>query len=170
MTARTSDPARTGERPEARSGASLRAPRLARPFVVVFLLATVAAPTLVWEPWPLTSWRLFSHARTDLQTGWQATAVSDAGVEVSYPLGALPRGYRGFSFLMREFPDAPVERRDELCRTWLAGADEGIGVRARAVRIYRTERRLSRREGNRTLPPSRELAYVCTAEGARGAG
>lgn len=44
-----------------------RVPRFARPFVVLFIAAIVASALCVWEPWPLTSFRLFSHVRTDQQ-------------------------------------------------------------------------------------------------------
>ncbi len=147
-----------------------RVPRLARPFVATLIAAMVACAVFAWEPWPLTSFRLFSTLRVDEQAAWQATTVDAAGEEEPYPLGGEDHGFRGFPFTMGEFEDAPPERRDELCRTWVEAAPMLVGRSAEEVRIYLRRWRLSAREGDRALPGRTTLEYVCTAEGASDAG
>jgi hypothetical protein len=133
-----------------------RVPRLARPFVALLIAAMVASALFVWEPWPLTSFRLFSHLRADEQTAWQATAVERNGDELRYPLG----------FAIREFVDADDPRRDELCRTWVAAAPEIVAREAVEVRLYRRRWRLSERSGDRALPGRQEHVFTCTSVGS----
>ena len=146
-----------------------RVPRLARPFVVLLVGALITTAVFAWEPWPLTSFRLFSHARADEQTGWLAPAVAPDGREAPYPLGSSPSGFRGFPFVMAESVDADPARRDQLGRTWVGAAPELIGREATAVRLYRRRWQLSRRHGDHALPGAKELMYTCTSEGAVGA-
>ena len=146
-----------------------RLPRLARPFVVILLAAMVATAVFAWEPWPLTSFRLFSTVRVDEQTSWSATTLDSAGAERPYPLGGEDRGFRGFPFVMSEFESAQPERRDELCRTWVEAAPELVGIDAVEVRIYQRRWRLSARAGDVALPGETSLVYVCDGSGARGA-
>ncbi len=146
-----------------------RVPRLARPFVALLVAALITSAVLVWEPWPLTSFRLFSHARADEQTGWLATAVGPDGRETPYPLGSSPAGFRGFPFVMADFVDAGPARRDQLCRTWVRAAPELLGRRATAVRLYLRRWQVSQRRGDRALSGTRDLIYTCTSQGAFGA-
>lgn len=141
------------------------APRFARPFVAVFLAAVVVCALATIEAWPLTGWRLFSHLRVDEQTTWAATAVDRHGDEHEYPLGASPRGYRGFVFLMPEFVAGSPARRAELCETWRGGVSELLGFDAREVRIYELDWQLSDRVGERAVPPDRRLRYTCRPGG-----
>jgi hypothetical protein len=145
-----------------------RVPRLARPFVVLLVGALITSAVFVWEPWPLTSFRLFSHARADEQNGWLAKAIGPDGREIPYPLGSSPSGFRGFPFVMAEFVDADPARRNQLCRTWVGAAPELIGREATEVRLYRRRWQLSRRRGDRAQPGTSELIYTCTSEGAAG--
>lgn len=147
-----------------------RVPRLARPFVAGLLVAMVACAVFAWEPWPLTSFRLFSAARIDQQTAWRATTVAADGAEDDYPLGALPRGFRGFAFTMSEFTGADRGRQDELCRTWVRAAPELVGREAVEVRIYQRSWSLSDRTAERAEPGTETLSYVCTDAGAEVAG
>jgi hypothetical protein len=148
------------------------APRLARPFVLAFLVVMAAAAILVWEPWPITSFRLFSHLRQDQQHGWAAASVDADGVEKPLQLAELSSGFRGFGFRMAEFESSSWDRRDEICRTWVAPLADAGGGQQQEIRIYRTEWRLSRRVdgGERAAPPRQTLAFVCTHEGARRGG
>lgn len=124
-----------------------------------------ATAIFVWEPWPLTSFRLFSHVRADEQSAWVARTVDARGEEAAYPLGSLPRGFQGFSFTMAEFRQASSLRQDELCRTWVGAAPQLVGVDARAVRIYERRWRLSARENDRALSGREELIYECSGTG-----
>jgi hypothetical protein len=142
-------------------------PRLARPFVALLLAAMVASAVFVWEPWPLTSFRLFSHVRADAQSGWRATTVETDGTELAYPLDSLGRGLRNFGFRMTEFAAADEARRDELCRTWVAVAPEVTDRDVVEVRLYERHWLLSARQGDRALPGAEQLMFICTGEGVQ---
>lgn len=122
----------------------------------------VASALFVWEPWPFTSFRLFSHVRTDQQARWEAEAVGADGRAQAYPLGALPKGVRGFAFTMSEFNAATDARRLEICNAWIQAAPELIGVDAVEVRLYLHEWLLSERSNDRAQPGTRTLEYTCT--------
>ena len=141
------------------------APRLARPFVAVFLVAIVVCAIATIEAWPLTSWRLFSHLRSDGQSAWTATAVDAVGREHDYPLGHLGEGYRGFVFLMSGFAERSPAEQLELCDTWREGADDLLGFEAREVRLYLSEWTLSDRVGDRAVAGDPRLRYVCRPGG-----
>lgn len=125
----------------------------------------VACALFAWEPWPLTSFRLFSTVRSAEQQSWRATTLAVDGKEQTYPLGALPEGYRGFAFTMRDFGAADRARQDELCRTWVEAAPGLIDRDPVEVRIYLNTRLLSERDGDRSPPGTDELRYVCDGEG-----
>lgn len=137
--------------------------------MALFLAAMVAAALFLWEPWPLTSFRLFSHQREDLQQGWEATLADGHGDEAPLALTSLSSDFRGFGFRMAEFETASPQRRDEICRAWVAPLTADGNREPAAIRLYRLSWRLSERtaDGERPLPPRRELAFVCTAAGAR---
>jgi hypothetical protein len=137
-----------------------RVPRLARPFVALLIAAMVASAVFVLEPWPLTSFRLFSHLRVDEQSAWQSTVVEPNGEELDYPLGLA----------IREFADADEGRRDELCRTWVAAAPEIVDREAVEVRLYERRWLLSERSGDRALSGTREHTFTCTNKGSEVAG
>jgi hypothetical protein len=146
-----------------------REPPWARPLIAGIVALMVASALFAWEPWPFTSFRLFSHARVAEQQAWRATAVEPGGEEVGYPLGALPEGFRGFPFVMREFVAADERRRDELCRVWVEAAPRLIGRRAEEVRLYLRRWSLAEREGDRAAFGDEGLVYVCTVAGVRDA-
>jgi hypothetical protein len=133
--------------------------------VAILLVGMIATAVFAWEPWPLTSFRLFSTLRVDSQSAWSATTVDASGREEPYPLGAEDHGFRGFPFTMVDFAAADRDRRDELCRTWVGAAPELVGRDAAEVRIYLRTWRLSEREGDRALPGTTTLKYVCARSG-----
>ena len=141
------------------------APRFARTFVAVYLVAFVICAIATIEAWPLTAWRLFSHARTDQQTAWSATAVDAQGREHEYPLGRSDMGYRGFIFLMNGFAERSRAEQLELCDTWREGTDRFLGFDAAEVRIYFSEWQLSDREGDRAVRGEPQLRYTCREGG-----
>jgi len=146
-----------------------RVPRFARSFVALLIAAMAACAVFAWEPWPLTSFRLFSNVRIDEQTAWQATTVDSRGEELPYPLGGEDHGFRGFPFTMAEFVAASAARQDELCRTWVEAAPTLVSREAEQVRLYLRSWRLSERGEDGALPGSIELEYTCTGEGVEGA-
>lgn len=147
-----------------------RAPRLARPFVAVFLAAMLAAALFVWEPWPLTSFRLFSHLRSEQESGWTVAALTAGGV--AHPL-SQSGPFLHLPFQMREFESASAGRRDAVCRAWVRAlqAEAGYGQEPEVV-VYRVTRSLGRRVdgGERPAPPVERPAYACSAGGARVVG
>ena len=149
---------------------SSEVPRLARPFVAVLIAAMVASAIFVWEPWPLTSFRLFSHVRDDEQTAWEARAVAPDGEELDYPVAAQSRGLRGFGFAMTEFAAASPGRRDELCRAWLEAAPDAVGEDVTEVRLYLRSWKLSDRSDKRALEGTRRHRFTCTGYGAAPIG
>ncbi len=149
---------------------SAAAPYYARPFVALFLATLVVCALGAWNAWPFPAWELFSHLRTDRQTGWAAVAVDSAGRERNYPVVSLQHGYRGFGFIMAGFSKRSSADRDAICAAWLRGATEQFGSGTRLLRIYHLEWLLSDRQGKRAAPPHRALAWFCTAKGAREAG
>lgn len=141
-------------------------PRFARPFVIGFVALMIASAAFVWEPWPFTSYRLFSQLRIDEQRAWVVRSVDGDGSEATVPLaGEL----RGFEFQMREFVDADAARQDELCRLWARSAPAIVGRPVTEVRLYERRWRLAEREGDRATPGTSELVYVCDSDGASDA-
>jgi hypothetical protein len=142
-----------------------RVPRYARPFVAILIAAMIACAVFAWEPWPLTSFRLFSNVRIDEQSAWLATTVDATGDEEPYPLGGEDHGFRGFPFTMSEFASADPARQDELCRTWVDAAPELVGRDAVEVNLYLRSWRLSDRDDDGARPGTTELRYTCTGTG-----
>lgn len=150
-----------------RSEVTAQVPRFARPFVAGLIAALVLCALFTIEAWPLNSWRVFSTLRHDVQSSWRAVAVDEHGRELPYPISSVGRGYRGFVFLMREFPSRSRGDRDALCIAWLEAARKEVDEGVQAVRLYETHWLLSERRGGRSLPPRRILRYVCAQGGVR---
>ena len=142
-------------------------PRGAQPFVAGFIALMIAAAVFAWEPWPFTSFRLFSHLRTDEQTGWVIKAVRPSGSEEALP---LTDELRGFVHQVSDFSGASAKRQDELCRVWLGAAPGILSQPVAEVRLYLRRWKLSEREGDEALPGTSSLEYLCTEDGAHDAG
>ncbi len=135
-------------------------PRI-RVFVWLFIGSFVLAGFLRIEAWPLTGWRLFSHARRQVQTSWQAVTVDGSGGEHALPLGRLGQAYRGTTHVLAEFDELPDRRRLAACEAWARGAAR-FGAQVTEVRVYRVVRDVGDRRGDRGAPPrSRDLRYTC---------
>lgn len=155
-----------GGPPEGTSTVDVQKPPLRARIVLWGIVALMAASAaFVWEPWPFTSFRLFSHLRTDEQTRWEAAVTDARGNLHAYPLSSAGNGLRGFAFAMSEFEAAPAERRAQMCATWIRASREIIGVEAASLRIYQRRWKLSNRVGDRSRLGPRELRYVCRATG-----
>lgn len=142
-------------------------PRHARPFVAAFLLAIVVCALVPFNPWPFSDWELFSRLRSDRQTAWEAVAVESSGRTVAYPVGSLPRGYRGFASTMTRFSTRSPSSRDAACETWIRAASTELGAQTSRFRIYEVSWLLSGKQGHRRAPRSRALEWTCSARGAR---
>jgi hypothetical protein len=148
---------------------STAAPRLARPFVALFLTVLVVCPLAGLNPWPFSNWELFSRLRSDRQTAWAAASVDRSGREREYAFRSYPHGHRGFEVTMRDFSRRPAAERNAICAGWLHGAAEQPGPTTKLLRIYRLTWLLSDRRGDRAAAPSRTLAWTCNGKGARAA-
>lgn len=140
------------------------APRRARlvTYGLVGLLVFSVVAQVEW--WPLSSFRLFSAARTATATSWQVALVDEAGAEHVVAFGRLPRGYRGSHQLAPELRTLPVSDRDAVCRAWADAAADRLGVVAGEVRVYRVTGRVP--TGHGAVPaPTRTLSVTCAGTG-----
>lgn len=142
-----------------------KSPLRARIVLSGIVVLMVASAAFVWEPWPFTSFRLFSHLRTDEQTRWEAAVIDAEGEFRAYPLSSADNGLRGFAFAMSEFETASTERQGQMCTTWIEASREIIGVDATSLRVYQRRWKLSDRVGDRSRLGARELRYVCRPNG-----
>lgn len=139
-------------------------PRWTRPFVATFLAAFLLVALVGVDAWPLTGWRLFSHLRSSHQTTWNAATVDAAGAEHPVRFARFP-AMRGFSLLAAQLPRLSPPRRVAVCTAWAAAVHESDRT-VRLFRVYRMERDLSQRAGDRAAPPlSRTLVYACPPPG-----
>ena len=136
------------------------APRWARWYVGVFLALFLVCGVAGFEAWPLTGWRLFADARQARQPGFQAVTVDAEGRETPIPFSRLPAGYRGDVQVLKGFAGLPPARQAAVCQAW-AEAVRDRGGEVAAVRIYQTVTDVSRRAGDRGVPPERTLRFTC---------
>jgi hypothetical protein len=137
-----------------------RVPVRARVFVAAFLSAFIVCGLFGIEAWPLTGWRLFSHLRGSSLTTWQAETLDPAGHRTRLQFGHLPRAYRNFTLIMKNFARQSPTEQAAACADW-AQAARGLGRTVVTVRVYRLEWDLSQRERGRTRPVARKLVYSC---------
>lgn len=116
------------------------------------------------EWWPLSSFRLFSVARTANATSWEVTLVDVDGGEHVLPFGRLPRGFRGSHHLAPTLRALPPDARHAVCRAWAAAGAPRLGVAATGVRVYRVSGLVP--TGHDPVPaPTRTLWATCTGVG-----
>ena len=140
-------------------------PRWTRSFVAVFLGAFAVCGVLGIEAWPLTGWHLFSQLRSDHQVSWSAISVDADGNEREIRFERLPRAYRNFRLVMRDFSRLGADDRAAVCEAW-AEAVRQDGTGSTSLRIYQVDWYVSYRQGSRTgPPPSRTMLYTCDAGG-----
>lgn len=141
-----------------------RPPRRARlvTYGLVGLLLLGVVRQVEW--WPLSSFRLFSEARTATAASWQVALVDRAGTEYPLDFGRLPRGYRGSHQLAPQLRSLPAGRRNAVCRAWADAAAQRLGVVATEVRVYRVTGQVP--TGHGAAPPStRTLRVTCDGVG-----
>jgi hypothetical protein len=142
------------------------APRHARPIVVVFTAMLVVCALGPFNLWPFSNWQLFSHLRTDQQSGWDAVAIDSSGHTRDDPIASLPSGHSGFASTMAAFAHRSPSARDAICDAWLNAAAEKFGPSTRLLKIYRLQWLLSDRHGDRPPPRHRTLVLSCSERGA----
>jgi hypothetical protein len=140
-------------------GSNGRPPAWARWYVGLFLAAFIVCGAAGIEAWPLTGFRLFSHARSPHQHTWQAFSSDTAGRETHLAFAKLPAGHGGFTLVMSRFDTLPPPEQRAICRAWASGANAAM------VLIYRVDwDLLPRRNGRPAGRPVRTLVYRCDAE------
>jgi hypothetical protein len=135
-------------------------PTSVRAFVGVLLVLLLVPGLVGFDAWPLTAWRLFSAARGDTQTRWEIEAVAADGTVTPVDLDDLPIAFRNAEWPLSNLGGAGEERRDEVCRSLLAGvAAELEGTEA--LRIVRNERRQAERDGDWVVVEERQPFHAC---------
>lgn len=147
------------QRPAATS-TSTEVPRGIRIFVWTFLALFFVAGFARIEAWPLTGWRLFSRVRHPIQQSWQVVTADASGAEHSLPIAKLGQSYRGTTHVLDEFASLSRGRQLAACDAWRTGSQRS-GIPVREVRIYRLTTDVSKRSGDRAVPPERTLRFVC---------
>lgn len=142
-----------------------RPPRGAAAVSLLVVLVMAGSVIFVWEPWPFTSFRLFSTTRTAVQGTWEAAASLPGGRSWGFDLAALPHGFRGFQFTMNDFPKLQNAERTAVCRTWLGAAQQHFGVPVTRLTMSRRTWDLSADEtidrGSTSSPQ-----WICSPSGA----
>ena len=136
------------------------APRWARWYAGVFLALFLICGVAGFEAWPLTGWRLFADARQARQPGFLAVTVDGQDRETPIPFRDLPAGYQGDVQLLKGFAALPRARQAAVCQAWVEAVRDRGGEVAE-VRIYQTVTDVSRRAGDRGVPPERTLRFTC---------
>lgn len=136
------------------AGASL-VRTLARRLCVYGIVAALAVTALAQiEPWPLSSFRLFSLTRSGEEIRWELIRVDD-GAETALDLASLGRGYRESAHYLPALAIGGVAARSAACSAWMSAshADE--------IRVYRSvyERR---HPGDAAHLTVHKLRFRCT--------
>lgn len=134
--------------------------RAQRRLVVTALVLLLVPGIIGFDLWPLTAWRLFSLARTDLEPTWEIEAVDPQGGVTEIGLDTLPIGYQLAEWHMAELDNAPDSRRDDVCAAFLQIVSDDRPGTAQ-VNIVRNDRRLVRRNGSWIVDPERRLFHSC---------
>jgi hypothetical protein len=129
-------------------------------FVGTFLGVVMLFGFAGLEAWPLTAFRLFSVARDDTRTSWEARTVDRAGDETSFDQQDLPLGYRLAEWPLSEFPGSSDATRAAVCRGIAEGARDA-GREVAAVRVYRLRERIDRVDGDWEVTTNPELYHEC---------
>ena len=112
------------------------------------------------ELWPLTAFRLFSVARDDTRTSWEATTVDAEGRETPLRQDQLPLGYRLAEWPLTEFPGSGDGTRQAVCEGIARGArDDGRDVVQ--VRVYRVREQIRREADEWVVDADPELYHEC---------
>ncbi len=135
-------------------------PRGARWFARAIVVAFVVCGVVGLELWPLSGFRLFSHLRTESQTGWSAAAVDAGGRAREVRFGTFPAAYRGFALIMQRFHGLGSDERRRTCLAWLGEVRRVTGP-ARSLRIYRLTWAALPRDGDRPANVTRTFTYAC---------
>jgi hypothetical protein len=135
-------------------------PTRIRVFVGCFLGIVVLFGAVGFEAWPLTAFRLFSVARDDTRTSWEARTVDAEGRETPFGQADLPLGYRLAEWPLTEFPSSSDSTREAVCRGIARGARDA-GRDVVSVRVYRVREHIRRAGGEWVIDAEPELYSEC---------
>lgn len=136
------------------------------PRIVVYGLLTlvIGAGFASVEAWPLTSWKLFSAVRQEVQYHWEVVTVGAGGREAPADFGALPVGYRQAHHVLSDFASKAPAEQERLCVALADAFHREDPDTMTGVRIYRVRSRIRRGPDARSTPPlDRRLHYECAA-------
>jgi len=127
-----------------------------------FLAIFVVCGTFGIEAWPLTGWRLFSRARTEIAVSSLIVVEDSEGKLSELPLGRLPLQFRSSRLVAAHAADWPAREREALCAEWARAADEYLGLDVSRVLVFQVTSKLwPRTDDGPTHPPVPVLAYSC---------
>lgn len=147
------------------------APWPARLFVIAFTTAIAVCGALSIEAWPLTGWRLFSHERRQIATGWMATSADAHGMQTPIAFGRLPAADRHFLSVMRTYRFLSADEREATCQAWARLVRRRGASTAGGLRLYATTRDMRLHVGRREpVAAVATLRWTCAdGHGARRA-
>jgi hypothetical protein len=147
------------------------APWPARAFVVAFTVAIAVCGAFSIEAWPLTGWRLFSHERHRIATGWMATSVDANGTQTPIAFGRFPAADRHFLSIMRTYGTLAADEQEAICLTWARLVRRQGASTAGGLRLYATTRDMRLHVGRgEPVAPTASLRWTCAGgHGARRA-
>ena len=134
-------------------------PRSARLYVAVLLGVFLVTGAAGIEAWPFTGWKLFSGLRTQHDAAW-SVAIVEGGAESPYPFARVPVADRSFVQILQRWDRTSPSDRLAICNTWITDA-RALGIDVDALHLYRIDRDLARRDGDRTAPGTRVLLERC---------
>ena len=117
-------------------------PTRIRVFVGCFLGIVVLFGLVGFEAWPLTAFRLFSVARDDTRTSWEARTVDAEGRETAFGQRTCRSAIDWRSGRSPSSRAPATRRRDDVCRG--IARVPGCRPRGRGVRVYRVREHIRR--------------------------
>jgi hypothetical protein len=139
--------------------------RWARSFVITFLAVLVICAVVPLSGWPFSAWELFSHPRSDRETGCLVVDVGSSGRGQVVAKHYLAHGHEHFDAFVAGLAAGSATTRNAVCAEWLRAVGDG----ARLLDVFHLSWLLSDRNGDRAAPPRRTLAWSCRAKEADAA-
>lgn len=144
------------------TAAPQRVPWWVRVFAYGFVALLLAFVFRDQEWWPLTSWHLFSHVRSDVERSYEVRSVSRDGTVRPLRFAGLPNGAQLEDRLLPHIGALPASRQATTCKAWLELAQKR-GDDAVGLRIYLVQRKLPRDDGKPGALVAQQLRLTCGA-------
>jgi hypothetical protein len=137
-----------------------RVPWWARVFAYGFVALLLVFVFRDQEWWPLTSWHLFSHVRSDIARSYEVRSVGRDGSVRPLRFAGLPNGAQLENRLLPHIGTLPAARQRSTCDTWLKLAQQR-GDDVVGLRIYAVQRKLPRGDGKPGALVAQQLRLAC---------